>query len=341
MLDNFQKKLRPINLGSLVVETPVLLCPLAGITDVPYRAAVHFFGSNLMYSEMISSVAMTKNSLKTIRMTTLQNSGANIGIQLAGSDVDTMVQAAKMSVDSGACLIDINMGCPAKKVVRGIAGAALMREEIMAARIMEALVKAVDVPVSMKMRLGWDCDNINSPRLAKIAQESGISMITVHGRTRSQFFSGEADWRAIAKVKQEVRIPVIANGDIKTPEDALQALEQSQADGVMIGRGTYGRPWIIEHISHFLNTGIALQEPSLENKFSITMDHYNMLLDYYGVENGIKIARKHLSNYTKGLRNSAVLRAKLNISENKEEIVDLITKCFEMEIDHNKYGVSL
>ena len=334
---NNHTPIKPINIGKVTVDVPVFLCPLAGITDFPYRYIVNSFGSNMMYSEMISSIAMTRNSEKTFRMSNLDKDTAeNVGIQLSGSDVDTMVLAAKMAADAGAKIIDINMGCPAKKVVNGIAGAALMKEEVIAGKVMEALVRAVDIPVTMKMRLGWDFENINSPRLAKIAQESGISLLTVHGRTRSQFYSGVSNWKAVGDVKKVVNIPVIVNGDIKTHEDATQALLDSGADGIMIGRGTYGRPWIIQHLSHYLKTGNILPDLSLEEKLKTTMQHYDLMIDYHGEYHGLRIARKHLSNYTKGLRNSASLRAKINISEDISEVKDLIIKCFENEIIANK-----
>ncbi len=325
--------IKPINIGNVIIDTPVFLCPLAGITDFPYRYMVNSFGSNMMYSEMISSIAMTRNSQKTFRMSNLQRDTANnIGIQLSGSDIDIMVLAAKMAQDMGATIIDINMGCPAKKVVNGIAGAALMKEEIIAGRVIESIVKAVDIPVTMKMRLGWDFENINSPKIAKIAQESGVSLLTVHGRTRSQFYSGKSDWKAVGDVKRVVSIPVIVNGDITSEKEASNALLDSSCDGVMIGRGTYGRPWIIQHISHFLKTGEILPDLSLKQKLKTTLQHYDLILDYHGKYHGIKIARKHLSNYTKGLRNSANLRASINVSENISQVKDLIIECFENEI---------
>jgi tRNA-dihydrouridine synthase B len=322
-------KIKPIKIKNIEVKTPVFLCPMAGITDLPYRTIVASFGANFMYSEMISSVAMVRNSNKTFRMAEVDKATNITAIQLAGSDITTLKEAAKMAEDMGATLVDINMGCPVKKVVNGIAGSALMKEECLVGKIIESLATAINIPVTVKMRLGWDRDSMNSPALAKICENSGASLVTVHGRTRQQFYNGEADWKAIANVKQAVNIPVLANGDIKTEEDAIKALEDSGADGIMIGRGTYGAPWKIAQISHYLTTGEKLPDPSSEQKLKTSLTHYDMLLDYFGKETGLKIARKHLSWYTKGLRNSAALRAEINISEDIEHVKNLVKQCFE------------
>ena len=220
------------------------------------------------------------------------------------------------------------MGCPVKKVVNGIAGSALMKEEVLAGKIMEELVKHAKVPVTLKMRLGWDSDNMNAPTLAYIAEQSGISLVTIHGRTRQQFFNDTANWSAVARVKEKVKIPVIVNGDIKSVEDVKLALQQSGADGVMIARATYGKPWLISHLIHYFKHNELALELTNEEKLKIALKHYDMLLDFYGQESGLKIARKHMSWYTKGLRNSSNLRALLNVSENITEVKDLVSQCF-------------
>ncbi|UQY80246.1 putative tRNA-dihydrouridine synthase [Candidatus Hepatincola sp. Av] len=322
--------MKSINLGKLKIDTPIFLCPLAGITDYPYRYMVGKFHANLMYSEMLSSLALTHNSKHSLKMLDIANEVANnnVGIQIAGSNLQAMKDAAKMAEDKGACLLDINMGCPAKKVVNGIAGSALMKDEVLAGKIMETVVNAVKIPVSVKMRLGWDLNSINAPTLAKIAENSGISLITVHGRTRNQFYSGESNYLEIAKVKNNVNIPVIANGDIKNEEDMLCALKESKADGIMVGRGTYGKPWLIKQLTHFVTTGNKLKEPSRSEKLEIVLQHYDLILSYYGKEIGKKVARKHLSWYTKGLPNSAEARAKINVLEDVSLVRDSVKSCF-------------
>jgi tRNA-dihydrouridine synthase B len=284
-----------------------------------------------MYSEMISSVALTRNSEKSNKMS-MVDSNLLTGIQLAGSDVNTLVQALELSQDSGAVLVDINMGCPVKKVVNGIAGSALMKEEVLAGKIMESLVKASKIPITVKMRLGWDSSCMNAPKLAHIAQESGVSLVSIHGRTRQQFFNDNANWVEVKKVVEAVNIPVIVNGDIKSIEDIEESMAQSSANGVMVGRATYGKPWLINQLIHYVKTGEKLPDPSNEEKLETALKHYDLLLDFYGLNNGLKIARKHLSWYTKGLRNSASLRAKLNISEDIIEIKDIVANCFNNDM---------
>jgi len=318
-----------IKIDSLILSAPVVLAPMSGVTDLPFRRLVKSLGAGLVVSEMIASQAMIRQNKKSMKMATNCAEEFPMSVQLAGCDPKIMGEAAKLNEDRGAAIIDINMGCPVKKVVNGQAGSALMREEAKAAKIMESVVKAVRLPVTLKMRTGWDDDTRNAPFMAKVAEEVGIKMISVHGRTRCQFYNGSADWSFIQKVKNSVSIPVVANGDVMTLDDVQKILFKSGADGVMIGRGTYGKPWFLAQVIEFLKSGKRIPEPSLDEQYKVVRKHYLEMLHHYGAYTGMRIARKHVSWYTKGLPKSAEFRSKINSIPEAENALKAIETYYE------------
>lgn len=314
-----------IKISDIALPHNVILAPMSGVTDLPFRRLVKKFGGGLVISEMVASRAMIVESRQSLlKSAIIQDDATSACVQLAGCEPEIIAESAKINEAMGAKIIDLNFGCPAKKVVNGYSGSALMRDESLAAKIFEATVKAVKVPVTVKMRTGWDDANRNAPKLAQIAEASGIKMITIHGRTRCQFYSGNADWNFIRTVKDSVKIPVIANGDITSLEKAKECINISGADGIMIGRGAYGKPWFINQVARYLSEGVIFPSPSILEQRDIILQHYEEMLSHYGIDTGLKLARKHLGWYSSGIHNSSSFRAKINCIEDSLEVKKLI-----------------
>lgn len=324
---------KTLSIGRHHLSNKAVLAPMSGVSDLPFRRLAARYGAGMVVSEMVASESFVRGDAETQMRAESQDDGLHV-VQLAGREAHWMGEAAKVIADLGADVIDINMGCPAKKVTSGYSGSALMRDLDHALTLIEATVEAVDIPVTLKMRLGWDDTSINAPELARRAEAAGVQLITVHGRTRCQFYKGKADWRAIAAVKEAVSVPLVANGDCKGIEDAQAMLDQSGADGVMIGRGAYGRPWLPGHVGHYLATGERLPEPAGRELAELVVEHYEALLGVYGSGAGLRIARKHLGWYleTAGQQGAAdlpvALRKTLMTSDRPADVIRLASEWF-------------
>jgi tRNA-dihydrouridine synthase B len=317
-----------VQIGSISVKNNLVVAPMAGVTDRPFRQLCKKFGAGMAVSEMVTSNSLLYGSQKTLRRANHEGEVDPISVQIAGADPKMMAEAAQFNVDHGAQIIDINMGCPAKKICNVMAGSALLKDEPLVQKILSSVVNSVDVPVTLKIRTGWDTKNRNAIEIAKIAEDIGIKALAIHGRTRACLYMGNAEYDTIAAVKQSVKIPVIANGDITTPEKAKYVLDYTGVDGVMIGRAAQGKPWIFREIDHYLKTGKHLDNPSIDEIKNVTIAHVNELYDFYGENAGLKIARKHISWYTKGLKNSANFRHYMNTIESVDEQIKTIEDYF-------------
>jgi len=326
---------KPIRIGPVEVASPVILAPMTAVTDLPFRRAVKRFGAGLTITEMIASQAMIRETRQSLQKAMWDPAEEPVSMQLAGCEPHVMAEAAKLNEQRGAAIIDINMGCPVKKVVNGWAGSALMRDLTTAAAIIDATVKAVKVPVTLKTRMGWDHNSLNAPELARIAEDLGVQMITIHGRTRCQLYKGIADWSFVRNVKDAVSIPVIVNGDINSLDDAREALRQSGADGVMIGRGAYGRPWFVAQVMSDLGGGGHRPDPSMDEQLATMLEQYDEMLELYGTHTSVNLARKHIGWYTKGLPGSAELRNTVNQQDNPAVVIRMLRDFYSPWLSRN------
>jgi tRNA-dihydrouridine synthase B len=320
-----------MHIGPYQLKNNLIVAPMAGVTDRPFRMLCKRMGAGMAVSEMVSSNSLLYGSEKTKRRANHEGEVDPISVQIVGADPDMLAQAAKYNVDNGAQIIDINMGCPAKKICNVMAGSALLQNEPLVARLLEAVVGAVNVPVTLKIRTGWDKQNRNAIRIARIAETSGIQALAIHGRTRACAYTGEAEYDTIAAVKSSVNIPIIANGDITSPEKARHVLKYSGADAVMIGRAAQGRPWLFREIEHFLKTGLHLPAPEVEEIHRVLLAHVYDLYDFYGEHTGLRVARKHISWYTKGLAGSAHFRHRMNQLESPTEQLAAVGEFFAQQ----------
>ena len=319
--------LKKLKIGNVTLENNILLAPMAGITNLPFRVICEKFNPGLVYTEMVSSKGLFYDDKKTEKLLNMKNEKRPVAVQIFGNDIEAMAYSAK-KISKIADIIDINMGCPAPKVVKNGDGSKLMLDIELSRKIIQAVVENSSVPVTVKIRKGWDKDHINCIEFAKMAEQAGACAITIHGRTRDEFYSGTADWEIIKKLKQEVSIPVIGNGDIKSPQDALKMFEYAGVDGIMIGRAAIGNPWIFMQIQEYLQNGKII-EISNEKRLKIILEHINLQVEELGENTGIKEMRKHMTYYLKGLKDASAIRQKINTIETQKELVECITEYFK------------
>lgn len=328
MIARPEQMLTSMQIGPYQLPNRLILAPMAGITDRPFRQLCRELGAGMAVSEMVTSNSLLYGSEKTQRRANHAGETEPKSVQIAGADPAMMAEAARHNADNGAQILDINMGCPAKKVCNVMAGSALLQDEDLVARILTSVVNAVDIPVTLKIRTGWDRANRNAVNIARIAEDCGIQALAIHGRTRADQYKGEAEYETIAEVKSRVHIPIIANGDITSPEKAKQVLDQTGVDAVMIGRAAQGRPWIFREINHYLHTGEKLPEPSVKEVRDILIGHLKNLYEFYGEDTGVRIARKHISWYSKGQRHGAAFRQTVNRVDTVEEQIKMTQEFF-------------
>jgi tRNA-dihydrouridine synthase B len=330
-------QLKPITVGKHTLENNVVLAPLSGISDLPFRLICKQMGAGLVVSEMVACEALIRDNLTAQQKAEFHPEQGIVSVQIVGADPKNMAESAKMIQDSGADIIDINMGCPVKKVVNTYSGSALMKDEELVSEILEKVVNAVDVPVTLKFRTGWSEEIKNGETIAKIAEDKGIQMLAVHGRTRAQMYTGSADWDFVGKIKAATKLPMLVNGDINSVEDAVTALEKSNCQGVMIGRACEGAPWILGQIAHYLETGEKLPDPTLEKQKEIVLQHYDLAVDHYGANKASKMMRKHLGWYTKGFKHGNDFRKEINKIEDHIEVIEKVNQYYDLLIaDSNK-----
>jgi tRNA-dihydrouridine synthase B len=323
-----------MQIGSYTLKNKLIVAPMAGVTDRPFRQLCKRMGAAMAVSEMVSSNSLLWGSEKTRRRASHEGEVSPISVQIAGADPKMMAEAARYNADQGAQLIDINMGCPAKKICNVMAGSALLQNEVLVGNILDAVTTAVDIPVTLKIRTGWDTQHKNAVTIARIAEDAGIQALAIHGRTRACAYRGEAEYDTIAAVKAAIKIPVIANGDVATPEKAKYVIEYTRADAVMIGRAAQGRPWIFREIDHYLKTGQFLPSPNVAEIHQVLIHHLHDLYHFYGEYSGVRIARKHISWYTKGLIGSATFRHNMNQLQTAEEQLAAISTFFYQLADY-------